>query len=123
MKKFFSIIIVSLLLTVFVGCGEESPADKAKQAEQDKKTMLITTTQEAVKERLKSPSTSKFPWGYDEYNIKETNSTNNDMTIYNVAGYVDAENSFGAKLRNNFIVKLECTNDLTKYRVLDVEIN
>jgi len=44
------------------------------------------------------------------------------MVIYNVTGYVDAENSFGAKIRNNFTVKMECTKDLSKYRVLDINI-
>ncbi|EDT81663.1 hypothetical protein [Clostridium botulinum] len=44
------------------------------------------------------------------------------MTIYYISGYVDAENSFGAKLRNNFIVKMECTKDLSRYRVLDAKI-
>ncbi|EPS56788.1 hypothetical protein CLQ_01436, partial [Clostridium botulinum Af84] len=47
---------------------------------------------------------------------------NKDMIIYTVTGYVDAENSFSAKIRNNFIVKMECTKDLSKYRVLDVNI-
>ncbi|MHB9947305.1 hypothetical protein CF095_18365 [Clostridium botulinum] len=100
----------------------EKEKAKAKKAEEDKRATLITTAQKTVKENLKAPSTAKFPWSFDEYKIKETNSDNKDMTIYYISGYVDAENSFGAKLRNNFIVKMECKKDLSEYRVLDTKI-
>lgn len=102
---------------------KKAKAEKEKKAkEEEKKSILITTSQEAVKKSLKAPSTAKFPWSFNEYNIKETNSENKDMTIYYVSGYVDAENSFGAKIRSNFIVEMECTKDLSKYRVLDIAI-
>ncbi|WP_438335217.1 hypothetical protein ACIR03_02835 [Clostridium cochlearium] len=104
---------------------EEIEAEKKAKEEkelQSKKATLITTAKSVVKENLKAPSTAKFPWSFNEYNIKETNSENKDMTIYYVSGYVDAENSFGAKIRSNFIVEMECTKDLSKYRVLDIAI-
>ncbi len=100
----------------------EEQKEKQKEDERNKKSTIIATTQEVVKKNLKCPSTAKFPWGFDEYTITESKSENKDRVIYNIAGYVDAENSFGAKLRNNFIVKLECTKDLSKYRTLDVSI-
>ncbi|HDK7167484.1 TPA: hypothetical protein PTV44_001324 [Clostridium botulinum] len=95
---------------------------KEKAIKEENKATLITTAQEVVKKNLKAPSTAKFPWSFDGYKIKETNSENKDMVIYYVSGYVDGENSFGAKLRNNFIIKMECTKDLSKYKVLDVQI-
>nr|DAK04221.1 MAG TPA: hypothetical protein [Caudoviricetes sp.] len=100
--------------------AKEEANKKAK--EEEKKSILITTSQEAVKKSLKAPSTAKFPWNFGEYKIQEAKSENKDMVIYNVTGYVDAENSFGAKIRNNFTVKMECTKDLSKYRVLDINI-
>ncbi|NHI49037.1 hypothetical protein FDE94_14510 [Clostridium botulinum] len=93
-----------------------------KPKKEDNEATLITTAQGVVKKNLKSPSTAKFPWSFKEYNIQESKSDNKDMVIYTVTGYVDAENSFSAKIRNNFIVKMECTKDLSKYRVLDVNI-
>ncbi|NME95379.1 hypothetical protein HF847_05145 [Clostridium cochlearium] len=104
---------------------EEIEAEKKAKEEkelQSKRATLITTAQSVVKENLKAPSTAKFPWSFNEYNIKESTSENKDMTIYYVSGYVDAENSFGAKIRSNFIVEMECTKDLSKYRVLDIAI-
>ncbi|NFM25195.1 hypothetical protein FDB84_12300 [Clostridium sporogenes] len=106
---------------------KKAKAEKEKKAKEDakkedNKATLISTAKEVVKKNLKAPSTAKFPWSFGEYKIQESKSENKDMVVYTVSGYVDAENSYGAKLRNNFIVKLECTKDLSKYRVLDINI-
>lgn len=55
-----------------------------------------------IKERLKSPSTAKFPT-YNHATIMKSGNK------FKVEGYVDAENSFGAKLRVNFTVEFEKT--------------
>lgn len=55
---------------------------------------------EFVKDSLKAPSTSKFsPY-------RESVSVNMGNSHYQVIGWVDAENSFGAMLRKGWIVKL-----------------
>lgn len=59
--------------------------------------------QEAVRAQLKAPSTAEFPsclWS-DAYQLRS-----NDQVTYFVTGYVDAQNSFGAKLRSRFVVQL-----------------
>jgi hypothetical protein len=60
----------------------------------------------AVMERLEAPSTAVFPdcWRYD---IRVKDAEND----YYVRGYVDAQNSFGATLRSNFVVKLRAIAD------------
>ncbi|MFT8312970.1 MAG: hypothetical protein ABF633_01800 [Clostridium sp.] len=60
--------------------------------------------QDTVKSNLKAPDTAKFP-AYDENNIKDLGNYE-----YEISSYVDAQNSFGADLRNNFDVKLKITN-------------
>ena len=58
----------------------------------------ITVAEKVVKNKLKSPSTAKFCKS-SEYAVScEGNS-------WTVRGYVDAQNDFGATLRNNFTVK------------------
>jgi hypothetical protein len=54
----------------------------------------------AVKARLKAPATADFP-SCGEFQVR----ANPARTEIFVIGYVDAQNSFGAKLRNNFVVK------------------
>jgi hypothetical protein len=53
-----------------------------------------------IKERLKAPSTADFPWG-----TYRANHLPNDSWI--VSSYVDAQNSFGAKLRSNWVCELK----------------
>ena len=59
--------------------------------------------QDIVKSNLKSPSTAKF-CSYTEATVTCTGG--NDYTI---KGYVDADNSYGASIRNNFTVTLTLT--------------
>ena len=62
-----------------------------------------------VKEHLKSPSTAKF--------CSTTNASFScDGYSWTVSGWVDAQNSFGAIIRNSFTVKFTCTDDY-KYTV------
>lgn len=56
-------------------------------------------TQYVVKENLKSPKSAKFPYIEDAEIIRSS-----DSII--VKSYVDAENSFGAKIRSDFVVTL-----------------
>jgi hypothetical protein len=53
---------------------------------------------DAVKKILKSPSTAEFPSGTLDSTIRNTG----DCT-YEVVSYVDAQNSFGAKLRTKYL--------------------
>lgn len=54
-----------------------------------------------VKERLKAPSTADFKPGYSD------SVTRLEGQRYRVISWVDAQNSFGAKLRNHFIGEVE----------------
>jgi len=72
------------------------PSDPAKRRQDDADAMAVTLCQQHIKQRLKAPSTASFPWGYSR-NLTHVG----DKYIY--AHYVDAQNSFGAMLRNNFV--------------------
>lgn len=60
----------------------------------------ITIAGKEVKAKLKSPSTAKFS------SSSETSVTRNGNT-WRVTGWVDAQNGFGATLRNSYAVKIE----------------
>ncbi|MDE0853965.1 MAG: hypothetical protein OSA97_06045 [Nevskia sp.] len=72
---------------------------------------------QVVREQLKSPSTADFPgcWAGD-YTI----GSDVDKVNFVVGGYVDAENSFGAKLRTRYIVKLSRSG--SSFSVTSVQI-
>lgn len=62
----------------------------------DEKGELISRAEKDITSILKSPSTAKFPWDYDEWAVGKKDGS----TI--VQGYVDSQNSFGAMIRSVF---------------------
>ena len=69
----------------------------------------VAAAEKIVKSNLKSPSTAEF-CKHKEYTITCSDDT------WTIKGYVDAQNSFGATLRNNFTVKITFTSS-TKYTI------
>lgn len=59
-----------------------------------------------VEDRLKAPATADFP-SSSEYVVSGSGNS------YTVQGYVDAENSFGAKIRTNFVCEVRDNGDDT----------
>lgn len=58
--------------------------------------------QQFVEERLKAPSTAKFPWG--------GSTAAKEAGRWRVRGSVDSQNSFGAMIRSNYECVLENTS-------------
>ncbi len=85
-------------LTKEFAVSERSDIDDSKEA-----TTAKICAEKAVRDALKSPATAKF-CSYSEMTAK--NVGGNDWVV---TGYVDAENSFGAMLRENWTVKLTLT--------------
>lgn len=56
----------------------------------------IAAAQKLVREELKSPSTAQFPAGAEAYSVSR------DEEYWIVSGYVDAQNSFAAAIRENW---------------------
>ncbi len=57
-------------------------------------------SQDLVKKQLKSPKSADFPWYSDSF-IKDKGDT------ILVSAYVDADNSFGANIRTNYIASIK----------------
>ena len=72
-----------------------------------------------VKANIKSPTTAVFNYISGDYNdyVKLISVTD---SIYEVIGTCDAENSFGAKLRENFTVKIK--NENNELKIIDIRI-
>jgi hypothetical protein len=60
-----------------------------------------------VSERLKSPSTAEFA------DLSEWEITTTDKKKWQVAAYVDSQNSFGAIIRTHFTGEMLCVGDGT----------
>ena len=96
--------------------------DKKDQYEKDKyydenyQGTIIANVQEEVKKQLMSPKSADFPWGFDEYNITYQGESEDGLYMYSVESYVDAENSFGAEIRSEYMCMIHVTKDLKQYR-------
>ena len=91
----------------------------SKPKETDLRTSLIYASWTAVENNLKSPKSAEFPPSSDDsYNVLETNAKN----IYYVKGHVDADNSFGVKIRSKYVVKLQYDPEKKQYKVLQINI-
>ncbi|MCY1439063.1 hypothetical protein D9M71_552830 [compost metagenome] len=66
-------------------------------------TMAYVMSQNFVKQRLKSPASADFPF-ISNQNVSSTPIGN---CKFHVAAYVDAQNTFGAKIRTPYIAILE----------------
>ncbi|MDB8458884.1 toxin-antitoxin system YwqK family antitoxin [Turicibacter sanguinis] len=90
-KKVFIIAIIAIIGIFMWGVlsGQEFSESDAWAAAQVR-----------VKRDLKAPSSAKFPM------ISSANITKINSNEYSVRSYVDAENSFGAKIRTNFTCRV-----------------
>ena len=104
-------IAVFALCICATSCGSsDSSSDNPDKIE------AYVMSQEFVKERLKAPATADFPW-YDENFVKELGDNK-----FEVNAYVDAENSFGAKVRTNYSCVLKYVGD-DKWRAESVKLH
>ncbi len=77
----------------------------------NERSQIITYCENNIKTILKSPSTAKFPWDYNEWSMKK------EKGVITVQSYVDAQNSFGGTIRSKFQFIIE--NGNTKSLIFD----
>lgn len=85
-------LLILLIIALVLSCSDKKP-------ENHKETVLIELAKKEILSRLKAPSTASF--------IDSLNSVSqfkDDKNLYNVRISVDAQNSFGAIIRNRYIV-------------------
>ena len=84
-----------LIMIVVIRNKPTPEQEAARQSERDGYAAAYTC-QDAVRARLKAPAGAEFQ-GVREAAIKELDNGN-----YRISSYVDAQNSFGAKLRTPY---------------------
>lgn len=116
------LIVVIIIMFCLFKCGCSDKNTSQEQASADSITIQSTAEilgQEAIKNSLKSPTSAEF----DNERVFYGDTIPGD-TI-NLIGTVDADNSFGAKLRNNFCVEMvfdKSFRDLANWRVVYINI-
>lgn len=97
--------------------GQSVPAQTVAtpQAHEYSHAEAYAEAEAIVSKYLKSPSTAKFP-SMSEVNIKDLGAEG-----FQVEGYVDAQNSFGAMLRQNWEMVFQFVGDGVDVRVVGID--
>lgn len=88
-------LFLALLGILVLSCGNGGPS----------KTDLCARAEVAIKAQLVSPRSAHFQ-PCDQMDIQQTDFVDETRHEWVVSGYVDADNAFGASLRQNFSVDL-----------------
>lgn len=95
-----------ILLVTCAGGDSDEPAAREQPPEAYDSVMLMTVTEDFVKQFLVNPADADFPSNRDW-------SISDDGSIITVRSYVDATNQLGATVRENFTAR---------YSLPDVEL-
>lgn len=95
--KFRTITAAAALMLAAAGCTTE-PVNPVSD---DQSTMAEIMCEEFIEKRLKAPATA-------DYTDPETSK---DGATYTVAGAVDSENGFGAKIRTRYVCVVRSDGD------------
>jgi hypothetical protein len=117
---------IPILISVIIAGGQSSssepktPEQMAAELASQRATYARIIAEQSISKQLKAPSTADFS-GYSETQVaKLKNGGPNDWIVM---GFVDAQNDFGAKLRNNYQVVIEFeANKHDSYRVTKAEL-
>ena len=115
-----SVILIGLVVLFYRGCIYESPEDVAHEnaAECTDPVAAYVAAEQLVKRVLKAPGTAKFP---SMYEVGSPVSFSDG--IAEVHAYVDAQNGFGALIRNSFIVKMSCDPKTATWHQEDLKLD
>lgn len=117
-KHVFSLGLFLAFVVLAVGTSDNQTPEQRAQAQCEDKTTAFVMSQSFVKKQLRAPATADFPWMSDS---EVTVNYLGDCT-HEVRAYVDAQNAFGAKIRNRYYVKLQNQRGTDTWRALDVQI-
>ncbi|EJO5347004.1 hypothetical protein [Clostridium sporogenes] len=115
-KKFFKLVLLCLsfifCLGLFAGCEDSS----GRGNESDERYKAYETAKSYVEDELKSPTTAEFA------SINEAKITKLGKDEYQIESYVNAENSFGAKVKSTFSCRIVVDYDKEKVDCYDLVI-
>jgi hypothetical protein len=108
-------LIVVLVISGIIVLINLTGSDKKTVTEPDN-IELVSMAEVFVKKNLKAPSTAEF------CSVREARINKLGNHEYEVRGYVDAQNIFGAMLRSNYYVKMRHNQAQENYNLLNISI-
>jgi hypothetical protein len=104
-KKVSLTLLITILIINLLGCGASVPKNFSELDKDEQEAIVESFAEKAVISNLKAPSTAK---------VKVLSFDSLDDNKYKVSGFVDSENSFGAKIRSDFNVEFKISEEYDK---------
>lgn len=109
------IIGIIVIFSIFSSGGEKTPPTDWRT--EDNSNMAYNMSKDFVTQRLKSPSTAKFPSVFE----RDGHVVKGKDHQYMINSYVDSQNSFGATIRTKFILIIEQV-DKDNWKLVDIQM-
>jgi DNA-directed RNA polymerase subunit RPC12/RpoP len=97
-----SLIIVALVVCSYVDASGGGNSTSLRSSYPHNKFAAYRYAEKYVKQKLKSPSTAKFPSVSEKDKHTTSFSTTPGVGKYKIESWVDSQNSFGATVRTKF---------------------
>jgi hypothetical protein len=97
------ISVISVIIFVFIAFGSSDSDDSSSSDYSSEDLLAYIYAEDYVKQRLRSPSTAKFPGVWDG---KADHISKVGEREYFIRSYVDSQNGFGAMIRTNWSCKM-----------------
>lgn len=115
-KHLLSFLALSFFMLLASGSFNSTPSDPATPDTSMAKVMC----DDFMKKSLKAPSTAVFAGPLDGIQAKAL-SYEKGVHTYELASYVDAQNSFGAQMRTKFYCKTSNTSGSNSWTLVDLQ--
>jgi hypothetical protein len=111
------VLVMAVTFLVLKITDFPNPSPSPAFYERDDSGQAWEQAKNAVKARLKAPSTAIFP-SFRDIQVEKIGTV-----TYEIYGYVDAQNAFGAMIRTNFFVSVsQVQNNKWKINSVDIDI-
>ncbi len=109
-----------ILVSAISSSGGDSGSGSGSSSRESANTDAWVMAQDFVRAQLKAPATADFG-GISDYQDPDqcVSRTGNEFLV---TGWVDAENSFGAKIRNDFVVRMIRAPDGVTFNLKEIHL-
>lgn len=118
-KFVVGLFLLAVILIVFSSscrqCTKMQKATPDRAGNTNEGIYAYAISKQFVKDRLRSPSTAKFPWS-------ATETTDLGARGWRVKAYVDSQNAFGAMIRTEYTCEVKTTDGGTNWTLMNLQM-